>query len=886
MIESDTPQITRSRRPAADARTLVHQALSGRATLLLLLADEAADATAALDSWVMPLLNGDADRSYRHATGLAWERDRPGAVLARLGLDQSQERLGLADGRHVLAVTEAGDADLESLQALSSAIHRLGPAPVLVILTGSQEDARSGTLQEIARAHRGSTVHLDRLDGSGVQALGTSLGITLDYYTARRLARHTDGSTAATLELLGAHDPAQWRSPDTALPPTQAAIQTVEHILAEAPQIRDLVEACAAIGRWATLEDVGAIAGVEGAGELLDTAVDLGLLTNRRVNMRIMIGFRSRLLRSAAYGQMGVARQRDLHLRAAEVLADTGDRLRQRASGASGPDAQLAADLDCWANECANQGSWQQAGEAWLFASRVADSESAAADFMIRCVDAIVSDGNLYMAKAVIAELKAGASAPLRDGVLGYYQLLLGHRDEAEVLLKQAWTRAQDHTRATQSMIAHRLALHSLVDWNTAELVHWGDLAIELADGAVPSVPAGLEAHTMLGLGLGGEGRPEEAEAAYQKLTGTVRDGAQGQRAMMGQGWLHLAFGRAPLAAYELELAAPLNVWRGSTRVSLWANAWLAHARLNLGDLTAARAAVDQSLPMMAETGQNVALPLVHWAGAQIAALRGEMELAEEHAALAAAVRTDYQAMLVATSMARACVAIAGGDYAGTLRALEPVAQVDRYSGIDEPGYWPWHDLYGIALVAMGELDAAEEFLAPHEALAEKRQHRATIARLGTARGRLQFSTGDLDGGRATFERAIALISDLPMATLRARIHLGYGQALRRAGKRRDAEHELLQARRAYVAMGATGYVVRCDRELKAGTRTRDSSSVTELTPQEQAVVDLVVQGLTNREVASSLFISVKTVQYHLTRVYARLGIRSRSELTALWHAS
>ncbi len=86
---------------------------------------------------------------------------------------------------------------------------------------------------------------------------------------------------------------------------------------------------------------------------------------------------------------------------------------------------------------------------------------------------------------------------------------------------------------------------------------------------------------------------------------------------------------------------------------------------------------------------------------------------------------------------------------------------------------------------------------------------------------------------------------------------------------------------------GRRGYVDKCDRELKAGSRSRDSESLTELTPpQEQAVVELVVQGMSNREVAASLFISVKTVQYHLTRVYARLGVRSRAELTALHHGS
>lgn len=60
---------------------------------------------------------------------------------------------------------------------------------------------------------------------------------------------------------------------------------------------------------------------------------------------------------------------------------------------------------------------------------------------------------------------------------------------------------------------------------------------------------------------------------------------------------------------------------------------------------------------------------------------------------------------------------------------------------------------------------------------------------------------------------------------------------------------------------------------------------MTELTAQERAVADHVVRGLTNKEVAEAMFISVKTVQYHLTRIYARLQIRSRSELTALWHS-
>ena len=91
-------------------------------------------------------------------------------------------------------------------------------------------------------------------------------------------------------------------------------------------------------------------------------------------------------------------------------------------------------------------------------------------------------------------------------------------------------------------------------------------------------------------------------------------------------------------------------------------------------------------------------------------------------------------------------------------------------------------------------------------------------------------------------------------------------------------------AREIFLLRGATSYVERCDRELKAGgvggTRDRDAS---QLTPREPAVAELVARGPSNREVATELFISVKTVQYHLTRTYAKLGVRSRTELASRW---
>lgn len=155
-------------------------------------------------------------------------------------------------------------------------------------------------------------------------------------------------------------------------------------------------------------------------------------------------------------------------------------------------------------------------------------------------------------------------------------------------------------------------------------------------------------------------------------------------------------------------------------------------------------------------------------------------------------------------------------------------------------------------------------------------------------RGRIHGARGDIDAARETFEAALENLATLSLPYDRARVNFAYGQTLRRAGRRREADAVMRTARELYATLGATSYVQRCDRELKAGglkasgdgTR-RSHMDLAALTPQEKAVAALVAAGNTNKDVAGELFLSVKTVQYHLTRVYAKLGIRSRSELAA-----
>ena len=108
----------------------------------------------------------------------------------------------------------------------------------------------------------------------------------------------------------------------------------------------------------------------------------------------------------------------------------------------------------------------------------------------------------------------------------------------------------------------------------------------------------------------------------------------------------------------------------------------------------------------------------------------------------------------------------------------------------------------------------------------------------------------------------------------------GAGEALRRAGQRRRAGEKLDQAREIFLELGAVRWVERCDNELRrARPRPRRDR---ELTPAESRVAGLVAQGKKNSEVAAQLFTTVSTVEAHLTRIYRKLGIRSRTELARL----
>ena len=223
------------------------------------------------------------------------------------------------------------------------------------------------------------------------------------------------------------------------------------------------------------------------------------------------------------------------------------------------------------------------------------------------------------------------------------------------------------------------------------------------------------------------------------------------------------------------------------------------------------------------------------------------------------------------------------GDHEAVLQGARTVAGHPASGhGVDEPGFWPWQHLYGDALVSTGRLDEASAFLAPHEELAQERKRRSSIARLARVRGRLEAAAGRMDAADGAFRHGIDQIRELPLPFERASIELSYGQMLRRRGHRRAATVQLEAARERFVALGARPFVERCVRELESSGLAADQENrcrPLRLTPQELAVARLAATGMSNRDIAAEMTISVKTVQFHVSNVYTKLGVHSRVQL-------
>jgi DNA-binding CsgD family transcriptional regulator len=200
-----------------------------------------------------------------------------------------------------------------------------------------------------------------------------------------------------------------------------------------------------------------------------------------------------------------------------------------------------------------------------------------------------------------------------------------------------------------------------------------------------------------------------------------------------------------------------------------------------------------------------------------------------------------------------------------------------RAKAIEEPAQYVWFPIHAEAAIACGELEEAEELLDWIEERAVRLDRAWALACGARCRGLLAAARGDEDGAAAAFERALTEHGRVQYRRFDlARTLLAQGETLRRFKKKRAAREAIEAAIAIFDELGAKLWSAKANRELaRVSGRTRSNG----LTETERRVTELVAAGRANKEIANELFMTVRTVETHLTHVYAKLGVHSRTEL-------
>jgi DNA-binding CsgD family transcriptional regulator len=355
----------------------------------------------------------------------------------------------------------------------------------------------------------------------------------------------------------------------------------------------------------------------------------------------------------------------------------------------------------------------------------------------------------------------------------------------------------------------------------------------------------------------------------------------------------------------------------------------LADYRIGAWDEAADRA--ERLVTLAADLDQDSLLCGAHAAAVYPAAARGRWDTARAHAGAAArcAVAGDRDQLLDVAG-ARVALAFALDDPEAVLAAARPVVfgladltgvagGADGAAGTDglaalagsagaEPALLSFWPQYAHALARVGRLAEAADALAPFAELASASGRRSAIAAAARVEGFIHAAAGRPDAARRAYQVALASLDGLCMPHEEALTRLDYGRFLRHQSQRRAALRELYAARAAFARLGAIPFLARCDAELghevptvpmvpsvpaepaaTSATNAQLSASAVRaaptwpapLTARQLAVAEAVAEGKSNRQVARELYITVKTVEYHVSQIFAKLGIDARADIAA-----
>jgi DNA-binding CsgD family transcriptional regulator len=801
---------------------------------------------------------------------------------------------GLAGaGPVLLAVDDLQWLDAASEGVLRFAVRRLRDEPVALLVAQRGADTASVplALDRALASERFTSIHVGPLAlGALHRILHDRLGTAFPRPTLVRLHDASGGNPFFALEMARALERGEFRPlPGGPLPVPPALGELVrDRVAALPPETREVLTAAAALSE-PRLSVLQAALG-DDAGSRLRPALDADIVSLEGDVVR----FAHPLLASAAYSALDQIRQRELHRRLADIVGDVEERARHLAAGTETADPVVADALELAARR-----------------ARFRGAPAAAAELAEKALHVTPPDlGELPVQRAMeAAAYHFEAGDPARARRLLEHALAAvppGHvRAEARVRLARVHAFEADLPRAAA---LYREALAEAHEDSETRLEAEAGLAVALMR-MLKDLPFAAR-----------HAREASRRAEVRGDLGTLSE-------LLGRQALIEGLRGDPDALEHANRAAELEARATEPdRERDYFFRGVGGAQFTLGvllswrdDLESALAAFDAAGSRASELGDDSALPLLLRWRAFAGWLAGGWESALEDAVAGYdwAVQTGQPAQravlagmrsLVLAHMGRAADARDAADEAlrlahetgstfATLHAtsalgflelsIESAAEADRLlgplvehmeaAGVREPGVLRFLPDEIEALIALGRLEEAEALLGRLERRARELDRSSALAATARCRALLDAAHGDLAAAVSTAELALTQHERLSIPFERARTLLVLGETRRRAKQKRLAREAIEAARSEFERLGASLWVDRARAELaRVGGR---APSPGELTPAERRIAELVAEGLTNKEVASRLFLAPKTVEAHLSRIYGKLGVRSRAEL-------
>jgi DNA-binding CsgD family transcriptional regulator/exonuclease VII small subunit len=616
----------------------------------------------------------------------------------------------------------------------------------------------------------------------------------------------------------------------------------------------------------------------------IERAVTAGILY--RADNRL--GFTHPLLGSTVYAAATPRDRRSVHGQLADLVVDPEERARHLALAASGPHHQVARALEEAGRHARRGGAPDAAAELLELARRLTPPEHGAA-LLRRSIEAAeyhFDAGDATRATALLEEEVITA----RPG-----------RDRARILFRLASISWLDMTRVQglSEQALHeagndaelRAAIHEHLAWVG---IYRGDLVVAAEHASAsrraarqvtnPAVQAeSLSTFAMVDFLTGRPAQDLMAEAVQLEDL-AAREGPEGGTTVFTASrtchGLQLLWAGELDAAREVlrhELTGYEQLGRYVVRAELLT--YLAEVECRAGNWDVAAGHAQEAYDIDVESGWVLGQGHTLFPKALVAALRGDADAARSDAEEGLRQSLRNQDLLDA-SCNRAVLGfleLSLSNPTAALQRLEPVLAFLDELGSPEPGIIPCLPDAVEALISLGRLEEAEALVERLERQGRTLDRPWAIATAARGRGLLAAGRGDLVAARSALEQALVEHMRVPQPLELARTLLVKGEVERRAKQKRAARAALEHALGLFQTLGAPLWEQRAQDGLaRAGSAVLPSG---ELTPTEQRIAHLVGEGKKNREVAEALFISVKTVEANLSRIFDKLGVRSRTEL-------